>query len=62
MEKRIYIEPETLETAERNFNDALREARETIQNGTPDEIREAIRRAVDRSSDYRAFIRANYNI
>ncbi len=62
MEKRIYIEPETLETAEQNFNDALREARETIQNGTPDEIREAIRRAVDRSSDYRAFIRANYNI
>lgn len=62
MSRKIYIEPETLKRAEINSREAIREARETIKDGTPEEIRAAIRKALDRSSDYRAFLRANYNL
>lgn len=62
MKKSVYIEPETLEKAEQNTREAFQKAHEAIQNGTPDEIREAIRAALDRSSDYRAFICARYNL
>jgi len=62
MDSRIYIEPETLKRAAENSREAFQEARAAVKNGSPEEIRAAIRAALDRSSDYRALLRANYHI
>ena len=62
MDRNIYIEQETIERAKANSKKANSRAAEAIRNGSPEDIREAIQEALERSRDYRTFIRANYNI
>lgn len=62
MENRVYIEPETINKAAENSHNANRKALDTIKNGTPDDIRQAVAESLERSRDYRAYICANYNI
>lgn len=62
MERKIYIEPETLEKAEQNTREAFQAAHDAIRNGTPDEIRAAIAGLIQKSAAQRAFIRANSNL
>ena len=62
MERKIYIEPETLEKAEQNTREALKNAAYIIEEGTPDEIRAAVADLIQKSAAQRAFIRANYNL
>lgn len=58
----IYIESETLDKAARNTSEAIQEAKKTIRDGNPEEIREAMRKIIELSAIQRAFIRANYNL
>jgi len=61
-QKNIYIEPETIQRAAENSRDAIKEARETIKNGSPEEIRAALHKVIEASGNYRAFLCANYHI
>ena len=62
MDKKIYIEPETMRKAEENTREAMKNAVFVIENGTPEEIRAAVADLLQKSQAQRAFIRANYNL
>ena len=58
----IYIERETLEKAEENTREALKNTAFIIENGTPDEIRAAVDDLLQKSRAQRALIRAHYHL
>lgn len=62
MEKIIYIEPETMKKAEANTAEAIEEAKKTINEGNPEEIRARIAALLQASQAQRAFICANYKL
>lgn len=51
-----------MKTAENNADNAMQRLKKAIAEGTPAEIKEAIAEYRRAASDYRSFIRANYNI
>lgn len=58
----IRIEYNTMKTAADNADQALKALKKAIANGTPAEIKEAIAEYKRASSDYRSFLRVNYNL
>ena len=60
--RKIYIEPETINKANKNLQDAIKASNETIANGSADEIKASIHDVIEKSQNLRAFLCANYNI
>lgn len=60
--RKIYIEPETINKANENLQDAIKSSREAIENGTNEDIKASIHDVIEKSQNLRAFLCANYNI
>ena len=58
----LYIEPETMETAKRNVEDAFKKANEAIETGTNEDIKESCHDLIEKLRIQRAFICANYHL
>ena len=60
--RKIYIEPETINKANDNLNQSLKESKKAIESGTPEDIRASVADVIQKSQDLRAFLCANYNL
>lgn len=60
--RKIYIEPETIERANKNLQNAIQASNEAIENGTDEEIKASVHDVIEKSQNLRAFLCANYNI
>ena len=58
----VYIEYSTMKKAAENADSAMKALKKAIATGTPAEIKEAIAEYKRASSDYRSFIKVNYNL
>lgn len=58
----IKIDYSTMKTAAENHDSAMKELKDAIATGTPAEVKEAIAKYKRAASDYRTFLRVNYNL